>query len=63
MATKFEPFKPSKDIKNDIERLTGILQRQRQGLEALALDDPEFKQTEAAIKKTTAEIAKKKKVL
>ena len=63
MATKFEPFKPSKDVKNDIERLTGILQRQRQALQSLALDDPEFKQTEAAIKKTTVEIAKKKKVL
>lgn len=63
MATKFEPYKPSKDIKNDIERLTGILQRQRQGLESLALDDPEFKQTEAAIKKTASEIAKKKKTL
>jgi len=63
MATKFEPYKSSKDVKNDIERLTGILQRQRQGLKSLTLEDPEFKQTEAAIKKTTSEIEKKKKVL
>jgi len=63
MATKFEPYKSSKDVKNDIERLTGILQRQRQGLKSLTLEDPEFKQTEAAIKKTTSEIENKKKVL
>ena len=63
MATKFEPYKPSKDIKNDIKRLTGILERQRQGLKALTLNDPEFKQTEAAIKKTTKEIEKKKTIL
>jgi hypothetical protein len=63
MATKFEPYKSSKNVKNDIERLTGILQRQRQGLKSLTLEDPEFKQTEAAIKKTTSEIEKKKKVL
>jgi len=53
----------SKDVQNDLDRLNGILERQRQGLKALALDDPEFKQTEAAIKKTVSEIEKKKEVL
>lgn len=48
----------SNDVKNNIKRLKGILSRQREGLGALALDDPEFKQTEAAIKKTIAEITK-----
>ena len=48
----------SNDVKNNIKRLKGILSRQREGLKALALDDPEFKQTEAAIRKTIAEITK-----
>jgi hypothetical protein len=48
----------SNDVKNNIKRLKGILSRQREGLKALALDDPEFKQTEAAIKKTISEITK-----
>ena len=48
----------SNDVKNNIKRLKGILSRQREGLGALALDDPEFKQTEAAIRKTIAEITK-----
>jgi len=46
----------SNDIKNNIQRLKGILSRQREGLKALALDDPEFKLTAAAIKKTQSEI-------
>lgn len=63
MATKFEPYKPSKEVKSNIKRLTGIIERQRQYLKSLALDDPEFKQTEAAIKKTAAEIKKAKTTL
>lgn len=50
----------SSDVKKGLNRLEGILQRQQQGLKALALDDPEFKQTEAAIKKTISEIKQKK---
>ena len=52
MATK------SGDVKNNIKRLKGILERQRQALKTLALDDPEFDPTQAAIKKTTKEIEK-----
>lgn len=48
--------KTSKDISNNIKRLTGILERQRQALKSLSLKDPEFKTTEAAIKKTLSEI-------
>ena len=50
----------SSDVKKGLKRLEGILERQQQGLKALALDDPEFKQTEAAIKKTISEIKQKK---
>lgn len=60
MATN---FKPSKEVKSDLKRLTGIIERQRQALKSLALDDPEFKQTEAAIKKTASEIEKAKTTL
>jgi len=48
--------KSSDDIKNNIDRLNIIINKQREALKALALDDPEFKQTEAAIKKTQSEI-------
>jgi hypothetical protein len=48
--------KTSKDISNNIKRLNGILERQRQALKSLGLKDPEFKTTEAAIKKTLSEI-------
>jgi hypothetical protein len=48
--------KTSKDISNNIKRLNGILKRQREALKAIGLDDPEFKTTEAAIKKTLSEI-------
>jgi len=48
--------KTSKDISNNIKRLDGILKRQREALKAIGLDDPEFKTTEAAIKKTVSEI-------
>jgi len=52
--------KSSKDISNNIKRLDGILQRQRQALKAMALDDPDFKATEVAIKKTISDINKNK---
>jgi hypothetical protein len=48
--------KTSKDISSNIKRLNGILERQREALKAIGLDDPEFKTTEAAIKKTVSEI-------
>jgi hypothetical protein len=48
--------KTSKDISNNIKRLNGILKRQREALKAIGLDDPEFKTTQAAIKKTVSEI-------
>jgi len=48
--------KTSKDISSNIKRLEGILKRQREALKAIGLDDPEFKTTEAAIKKTLSEI-------
>ena len=53
--------KTSKDISNNIKRLDGILKRQREALKAIGLDDPEFKTTEAAIKKTVSEIKANKK--
>jgi hypothetical protein len=52
--------KSSKDISGNIKRLNGILDRQRQSLKAMALDDPDFKTTEAAIKKTISDIDKNK---
>jgi len=52
--------KSSKDILGNIKRLNGILDRQRQSLKAMALDDPDFKTTEAAIKKTISDIDKNK---
>lgn len=55
--------KTSKDISNNIKRLNGILSRQREALKAMALNDPEFKTTEAAIKKTLSEIKANKKSL
>jgi hypothetical protein len=48
--------KTSKDISNNIKRLNGILSRQREGLKAMGLKDPDFKLVEAAIKKTLSEI-------
>ncbi len=54
--------KSSKDISNNIKRLDGILQRQRQALKAMALDDPDFKITETAIKKTISDIKKNKEL-
>lgn len=62
MAT-FEPFRPSKDVKSDIKRLKGILDRQRQYLSALAIDNPEFQETQDLIKKTMGEIKKKEETL
>jgi hypothetical protein len=63
MATKSESYKKSGDVKANIKRLQGILDRQRQALKSLALDDPEFKQTQEAIKKTTKEIKKSEDTL
>jgi hypothetical protein len=57
------PVKTSKDISNNIKRLNGILERQREALKSLGLKDPEFKTTEAAIKKTLSEIEANKKSL
>jgi len=48
--------KTSKDISNNIKRLNGILERQRESLKAMGLKDPDFKLVEAAIKKTLSEI-------
>jgi hypothetical protein len=53
MATK-----SSGDIKNNIERLKIILDKQRESLGALDLKDPDFKTLEAAIRKTESEIKK-----
>lgn len=55
--------KTSKDISNNIKRLNGILSRQREGLKAMGLEDPDFKLVEAAIKKTLSEIKANKKSL
>jgi hypothetical protein len=55
--------KTSKDISNNIKRLNGILSRQREGLKAMGLKDPDFKLVEAAIKKTLSEIKANKKSL
>ena len=55
--------KTSKDTLNNIKRLNGILSRQREALKAMALNDPEFKTTKAAIKKTISEIKANKKSL
>ena len=53
MATK-----SSGDIKNNIERLKIILEKQRESLGTLDLKDPDFKTLEAAIRKTESEIKK-----
>jgi hypothetical protein len=55
--------KTSKDISNNIKRLNGILSRQREGLKAMGLKDPDFKLVEAAIKKTLSEIKANRKSL
>jgi len=55
--------KTSKDISNNIKRLNGILERQRESLKAMGLKDPDFKLVEAAIKKTLSEITANKKSL
>lgn len=49
-------IKNSGDIKNNIERLKIILEKQRESLKALDLKDPDFKTLEAAIRKTESEI-------
>ena len=55
-APKEEESKSSGDIKNNIKRLNVILDKQRESLKSLALDDPEFDQVEAAVRKTESEI-------
>jgi hypothetical protein len=53
MATK-----SSKDIQNNIKRLRIILNKQRESLKSLDLNDPEFNQLKKAIAKTESEISK-----
>ena len=53
MATK-----SSKDIQKNIKRLRMILNKQRESLKSLDLNDPEFKQLRDAIAKTESEISK-----
>jgi hypothetical protein len=53
MATK-----SSKDILKNIKRLRIILNKQRESLKSLALNDPEFDQLKKAIAKTESEISK-----
>jgi len=53
MATK-----SSKDIQNNIKRLRIILNKQRESLKSLSLNDPEFNQLKKAIAKTESEISK-----
>lgn len=50
--------KSSEDVKNNIERLKIILDKQRESLSSLDLKDPEFKGLETAIRKTESEIKK-----
>jgi len=53
MATK-----SSKDILKNIKRLRIILDKQRESLKSLDLNDPEFDQLKKAIAKTESEISK-----
>ena len=53
MATK-----SSKDIQKNIKRLRIIIDKQRESLKSLDLNDPEFKQLTDAIAKTQSEISK-----
>jgi hypothetical protein len=52
--------KTSKSISSNIKRLGGILERQREALKALSLNDPDFAATKNAIQKTTSEIESNK---
>jgi hypothetical protein len=52
--------KTSKDISKNIKRLNEILERQREALKALSLNDPDFAATKNAIQKTTSEIESNK---
>ncbi len=53
MATK-----SSQDIQNNIKRLRVILDKQRESLKSLDINDPEFNQLKGAIAKTQSEISK-----
>jgi hypothetical protein len=52
--------KTSKDISSNIKRLGGILERQREALKALSLNDPDFAATKSAIQKTLDQIESNK---
>jgi hypothetical protein len=52
--------KTSKSISSNIKRLGEILERQREALKALSLNDPDFAATKNAIQKTTSEIESNK---
>lgn len=49
--------KSSKDIKNNIKRLKSILDKQKESLNSLSLNDPEFENLKKAIEKTRSEIS------